>query len=39
VAGDRAHGIVRNTRRHGAAYPGGVGKEGVEAAIASLLSG
>mgnify|MGYP003624084313 CR=1 FL=1 len=39
VAGDRAHGIVRNTGGHGAAYPGGVGEERVEAAVASLLSG
>jgi hypothetical protein len=38
MAGDRAHGVVRNTGGHGAAYPGGVGEERVEAAVASLLS-
>ena len=38
VAGNRAHGVVGDTSGQSATDPGRVGKEGVEAAIASLVS-
>lgn len=37
VSRDRAHGVVGNARRFGAAHPGWVGEEGVEAAVAAVV--
>lgn len=34
---DRSHGVVRDARRHGATHPRGIGKEGIQTAVAAIV--